>query len=316
MQPQPVVGGAVAKLLSHLEMRQFLLFFVCFLLTSCFPQDATESEIVGEGHFKLTLHISGFNQIPFSRTSGSTTTRTSGSESITRLDLAIFDEAGTRLAKVNQEQTDADFLQPSIRVPEGNLHLVIIGHSGAGVATLTSPSEVSFPKNKVTDTFSAYRALTISEDTPSSLDIELSRVVSMVRVILTDAQLPADFTQLQLYYTGGSSTLNPQTGFGAKNSRQTEVRTLAESTTTAEGYHVFEIYTFPHIVDDELKLTLTPQNAQGLAIAPECVIEAVPVKLNCITECQGLLFSSGSDTDSSIHITLNDQWGETLHHDF
>lgn len=138
----------------------------------------------------------------------------------------------------------------------------------------------------------------------------------MVRVILTDTELPADFAQLQLYYTGGSSTFNPQTGFGAKNSRQTEVGTLAESRTTAEGYHVFEIYTFPHIVEDELKLTLIPQDAQGQAIAPERVIEAIPVKLRCITECRGLLFTSGSTTSGSIHITINDQWGETLHHDF
>lgn len=304
------------------------LFFLLssFLFGACFPQMADESG-VGEtdGLRELTLHISSPGQLPFSSTTDNVTTRTTvetasrattEASSITRLDLALFDEAGTRIAKINQEQTDADFVQPTLRVPEGNLQLVLIGHNGAGVATLTSPAEVTFPKNKVTDTFSAYRTLTIAEDTPSSLDIALTRVVSMVRVILTDAQLPADFSQLQLYYTGGSSTLNPQTAFGAKNSRQTEVRTLVECTTTAEGYHVFEIYTFPHILEDELKLTLTPQDAQGQAIAPERVIEAVPVKLNCITECKGLLFTSGTNTSGTIHITLNDQWGETLHHDF
>lgn len=297
MQPQTIVGGAVAKLLSLLLMHRFLLFLICFLLTSCFPQDNNEvAEIEGEGPFKLTLHITG-------------------AECITRLDVALFDESGTRIARVNQTQSDADFLQPTIRVQEGNHHLVLIGHSGVGAATLTSPTEVTFAKNKVTDTFSSYRTLTISEEGPSSLDLRISRVVSMVRVILTDTELPADFVQLQLYYTGGSSTLNAETGFGAKNSRQTEVRTLAESSTTPKGYHVFEIYTFPHSSEDELKLTLTPQNAQGQAIAPERVIESVPVKLNSITECQGTLFTSGS-TSGSTHIIINDEWGETLHHDF
>lgn len=129
-------------------MHKFLLFFVCFLITSCFPQVAEDSEIGDDGLTELTLRVSGFNQIPFGHTTGSAETRTTGAENITRLDLAIFDEAGTRIAKVNQEQTDADFLQPTVRVPEGDIRLVLIGHSGAGVATLTSPTEVTFPKEQ------------------------------------------------------------------------------------------------------------------------------------------------------------------------
>lgn len=302
----------VRPFLSH------LLFFcgVSFLLTSCFPQ-AAEEGVFGDDHLhELTLHIEGLNQAPYTRTIGNAFTRTSGAGSVTRLDLAVFDEANTRIAKVNQLSSDADFLNPTLRVPEGNLKLVLIAHSGEGVATIISPAEVTFPKNKVTDTFSVCRTLTVTDGVTSDLTLSLPRVVSMVRVILTDAELPADFSQLQLYYTGGSSTFNPTTGFGAKNSRQTEVRTLAESTPDASGHHRFEIYTFPHILDDELKLTLTPQDSDGQAIAPERVIEAVPVKLNCITECKGQLFTSGTNTSGTIHITLHDQWGETLHHDF
>lgn len=280
----------------------------CVLLTSCF-RTADEVAENQDGKHRLDINVTRISQQPF--------TRAYGAESVTRLDLAIFDASGSKVVKVNHVKADGDFMHPSVSVPEGDLRLILIAHSGNGVATVSSPTEVTFPNNKVTDTFAAYTTLTIDEDTPSalSIDIELKRPVSMIRLIMTDTEMPEGFSQLQFYYTGGSSTFNPQTGYGSKNSRQTEIRTLAESTTDAEGNHIFEIFTFPHIAEDELKLTITPQKADGQAIGTPKTIESIPINVNVITELQGQIFA-GQSSQSVINITINDDWGGTQHIDF
>lgn len=275
----------------------WLAVSVSVLLTSCFR---TADEAIGDQE--------GWHRID---------TRANGVESVTRLDLAIFDASGTKLVKVNQNGVDNDFMHPSVSVPEGELKLVIIAHSGNGAAIISSPTEVSFPNNKVTDTFAACTTLSITEDMPasSSIDLELNRSVAMIRLIMTDTEMPEGFSQLQFYYTGGSSTFNPQTGYGSKNSRQTELRTLAESTVDADGHHIFEIFTFPHIAEDELKLTITPQKADGQAIGTPKTIESIPINVNVITELQGQIFT-GQSSQTVINITINDDWGSIQHIDF
>lgn len=230
---------------------------------------------------------------------------------VTHLDLAVFNSEGEKIIKVNQTSADTSFGSPEVKLPEGTYTLVIIAHSSSGVATLTSPTEVTFPNNKVTDTFYTHQQFTVSSST-SSLDVTLQRAVAMVRVIATDANPPAEFTQLKLYYTGGSSTFNPQTGYGSKDSRQTEIRQVAEAQKDNDGNTLYEIYTFPHTEEDVLKLTLTPQDAQGNGIAIETTLNEVPVRLNYITEARGRLFSINSTTfTTTLPLSINDQWGGT-----
>lgn len=75
----------------------------------------------------------------------------------------------------------------------------------------------------------------------------------MFRLVLTDEEIPSSVSKLKFYYVGGSSTFNPSTGYGCVNSKQTEIRTIANGVTT------FSIFTLPHTEDDVLtKLTVTP----------------------------------------------------------
>lgn len=278
-----------------------ILVISSLLLSACFsPADEVAVE---DGLHQITINVNSFNKIPF--------TRAYGAGSVTHLDLAFFDSENKRVVKVNQVNTDADFLHPAITVPKGDLKLVIIAHSGKGVATITSPTEVTFPNNKVTDTFTYYDTFTISDDTPASIDINLDRKVAMIRLIVNDTELPANFAQLKFYYTGGSSTFNPLSGLGSVNSRQTEIRLRADAVIDADGNHVFEVYTFPHVFEDEVKLTLTPQDSEGNAIHSDFVIDGIPVSPNYITECQGSIFRS-----NAFNITISDAWIDIKHYDF
>lgn len=290
-------------------MRQrFLLLLLPLLLLSCSQIELDETK------HRVTLHISGYTMTPFSRAA----TTVDANSDVTHIDLVLFDADGSKVIKINQRQGDNNFGAPSITLAEGNYTLVVIAHSGSGVATITSPTEVTFPNNKVTDTFYSCQQISIRPET-SSLDVMLHRAVSMVRIHLKDSSYPAGFSILKLYYTGGSSTFNPTTGYGSKDSRQTEYRTLVPVGASAEEtLKEAEIYTFPHEEEGTLKITLTPQDSEGNDLPyPGKTLEAVPIRLNYITDATGLLFTT-ADAPFSLPIQLcfDTSWAGTSEFEF
>lgn len=294
----------------------YVIFALIFLaLTSCEKIDLNETSSVITDKSTITLHITGYNIIPFD----TQTSSRANADITTHIDIALFDADGNKVVKINQKHGDEKYGEPTIEVVAGTYTLVVIAHSGSGVATITSPSEVTFPNNKVTDTFYACKQLDVNNSV-SSASITLQRAVSMVRFVLTDTTMPEEFAQLKFYYTGGSSTFSPITGFGSKNSRQTEYRTLTEVKRDGEGRPMFEVYTFPHDKEGELKFTLTPQNSSGTDIAAEHAIDLVPIQLNAITEFKGSLFPQNSQTStiatSAFALSINDKWLTTTTYTF
>jgi len=126
---------------------------------------------------------------------------------------------------------------------------LVIAHNGEGSATITSTEKVTFPNNKVTDTFYYYGDLIVTSEV-QSYDLTLTRAVAMFRLVLTDDEIPSTVTKFKFYYTGGSSTFSPSAGYGCVNSKQTEIRAVADGVTT------FDIFTLPHTEDDVLTETI------------------------------------------------------------
>lgn len=284
-----------------------LLSSLIFLLTSCEKLDLSDVP-TDDVKTLVTLRITPFQQQPFP-------TRSTLTDASTHLDIAIFDTDGTRVARINQKSTDADYGTPSLYLTPGDYAITCIAHNGTGIATMTTIEEASFPNNKTTDTFLAHKDLTIGE-TPVTTDITLHRCVSMVRFIVTDTDIPSEVDKLKFYYTGGSSTLNPYTGFGSKQSKQTEYRLLSEAPRDDQGHPIFEIYTFPHDTDGLLKITVTPQTSASTDLTQyEHTFYNVPVTLNTISTHQGPLFEAGSSTSSTVALTIDTQWS-TDSHDF
>ena len=133
----------------------------------------------------------------------------------------------------------------------------------------------------------------------------LTRAVAMFRLVLTDEEIPSNVAKLKFYYTGGSSTFSPSTGYGCVNSKQTEIRTVAPGLTT------FDIYTMPHAEDDVLtRLTVTALDANDNTVK-ERIFEDVPVTRNQIARYTGSFFGSGGSdhqTDGTFRLTANPDW--------
>lgn len=284
-------------------------------LAGCQKVDLEESDIKEpasqEGAFTILFDVGNSMLTDFYNSE----TRMAGNKAITRstpiselcnrINLTVYQD-GTKIKQVNSISTDKNFGQLSVSLNPGNYEYVILAHSCDGNPTTTAIDKISFPSNKVTDTFHTYGKLNV--DGSSTQNITMDRVVAMVRFVINDA-IPNNVTKMKFYYTGGSSTINGLTGYGCVDSRQTEIRTVTDDMRPGKG--VFEIYTIPHTDEETLKLTVTALDSDDSTVK-EMVLDAVPVKRNQITIERGNFFggisSSGESGDQSFELMTDDEW--------
>ena len=250
-------------------MKKYLFIAFTMLLAAC-EKPVLDEDIVSMKEANVILHMTQFEQTAFTRAATDIT------ELCSRLNIAIFDADGTKVKTVAQKEGDASYGTVALTLAAGTYQLVVIAHNGEGSATITSTEKVTFPNNKVTDTFYYYGDLIVTSEV-QSYDLTLTRAVAMFRLVLTDDEIPSTVTKFKFYYTGGSSTFSPKDGYGCVNSKQTEIRTVADGVTT------FDIFTLPHTEDDVLtKLTVTALDANDNTVK-ERIFENVPVTRNQIT---------------------------------
>lgn len=283
----------------------------CFLLviaaaiTSCekITAEANNSEQPADGKSEVVFKIAQIEQIPFENTTRSVALSTL----ISRLSIAAF-QGTTKVKVVNQTSADASFGTITMQLAPGTYQIVAIGHNGLGNCTISSTEKITFQNNKVTDTFYYYGTLNVTGATASALT--LTRPVAMFRMKITE-NMPSNVVKMQFYYTGGSSTFNAVSGFGCVDSKQTETFTI---TAADQGKpSKFEIYTFPHNLNDLLNIKVTAFDAYG-ATVKETTLENISVDLNQITQHSEAFFTPDSvAVTPSVTIQNDGQWGSTIY---
>ena len=285
-----------------------LLFAISILtLTACEKPILGEDEVGDSAtEANVILHFTQFEQEAFTRAATDITSLCS------RLNIAIFNSEGTKVKTVAQKEGDSDYGTVALSLAEGTYQLVVIAHNCEGSATITSTEKVTFPNNKVTDTFYYYGDLVVTSE-QQNYDLTLTRAVAMFRLVLTDEDIPSAVAKFKFYYTGGSSTFSPKDGYGCVNSKQTEIRTVA-----SDG--VYEIYTLPHTEEDVLtKLTVTALDAND-NVVKEQNFENIPITRNQITRYSGTFFSGGGGnapaSSSAFRMTANPDWDKESSFEF
>jgi hypothetical protein len=305
----------------RLKMKRLIYFvlplLLSFLTASCEKADLGKSGEDGkevENGVKVKFCVTKFEQIPFDEKSMPSRVTSDIKDICTRISFAIYKADGDVYDVKNQQADDSGFGTLSISLPEGDYRLIVIAHCGLGVSTFEAEDKVKFKDNKVTDTFYCCQDFTVTKG--ASYNLELKRAVSKFRLVIDDS-IPSNVSKMKFYYTGGSSTFDPESGYGCVNSRQTEYR---EVTSKMHGKgNQFEVFTFPHEEEDKLKVTVTAQDAAGNAVC-EKVFEDVPIKRNVISQYKGRFFSQGGGVnpggdDGGITFTLifNGDWTNIDH---
>lgn len=198
--------------------------------------------------------------------------------------------------QINQTREDADFGTVSQNLTVGVHKIVVVAHNGDKNPTMTNPESVAFSSNtvmKTTDTFCWAGEVNVSQAT-GTVNVTLTRATAMFRLKLTDQSVPAQVSELQFAYKGGSAAVNPFTLEGTTKSNQKETIVIED-----HNRKVYEIYTFPRYEEKNgvrnlspLEITVTAIDVYGNAVK-ERVLTDVPVTRNRITECTGEFFAGG-----------------------
>ena len=247
-------------------MKKLLFFALALLLAAC--EKPVFNETTGKmipSETNVILHFTQYQQEAFTRSATDITNLCS------RLNIAIFDAEGTKVKTVAQKEGDASYGTVALSLAAGTYRLVVIAHNCDGSATITSTEKVTFPNNKVTDTFFYYGTLVVT-DALQSYDLTLTRAVAMFRLVLTDESVPSKVAKLKFYYLGGSSTFSPKDGYGCVNSKQTEIR--------------------PVPADFVSGTAVTALDAND-NILKERTFENIPITRNQVTRYTGSFFGSG-----------------------
>ena len=281
-------------------MKKYMLFALALLAAAC-EKPVLDEDLVATKDANVILHFKQFEQEAFTRAATDIT------ELCSRLNIALFDADGTKVKTVAQKEGDSSYGTVALTLASGTYKLVVIAHNCDGSATISSTEKVTFPNNKVTDTFYYYGDLVVTE-AKQSYDLTLTRAVAMFRLVLTDESVPSKVAKLKFYYLGGSSTFSPKDGYGCVNSKQTEIRPVPSG--YAAGMS-FEIYTLPHTEEDVLtKLTVTALDAND-NILKERTFENIPIIRNQVTRYTGSFFGSGGTGDTgsgTFRLTADPDW--------
>ena len=198
-------------------MKKYMFIAFTLLVAAC-EKPILDEDVVSMKEANVILHMTQYEQEAFGNSGNRAATRaaTGITELCSRLNIAIFDDEGTKVKTVAQKEGDASFGTVAMTLAAGTYQLVVIAHNGEGSATITSTEKVTFPNNKVTDTFYYYGDLVVTSEV-QSYDLTLTRAVAMFRMVLTDDEIPSTVTKFKFYYTGGSSTFSPSAGYGCVN---------------------------------------------------------------------------------------------------
>ena len=278
----------------------FSLFVFVFVATSCEKEIASDSG--NAGNVTLTF-----------RTTTADRTRGACAEYFQKLNVQMFDAMGVKVFDKVKTQTsaDADFGSLSIQLGEGTYTVVAVGHSSSVSATIKSPTVCQFTASdgrKLTDTFCACQQIVV-DGSATDYTLDMYRAVAMVQFCLQDDDVPANFAQFKMEYSGGSANFNPTTLEGITKSSQSELRTATDA-------QIYQAFTFPYLsASGVLKVTCTALDAAG-GVIRQREWQDVPVTRNRITTYRGHFFEEGDGniTQSGFGFTVNGQWeGEDIY---
>lgn len=198
---------------------------------------------------------------------------------------------------------DIDFGIVYDTLPAGNYQITFVAHSSE-TARLTADRMHFEP---LTDTFYASADLTVRSDKPLNRDFTLTRIVSKIEFVSTDA-VPSARHRFTIAVDRYPCILNLRTGEGiASDQRVSLPYTFTEADVNQIGrQHAF--YTFIPPANETLDLYLTATDADGQPTR-ERSLTGIRPEANRILRYTGRLYSF-SDVDNTFNLNIynNGKW--------
>lgn len=220
-----------------------------------------------------------------------------------RMAFVLLDEDGKKVVDQEKGSDDKDYLTLRAEVPVGTYNLIAFGHNGSSNATIGTDATISFPGEKLTDSFLYYGELKLDETVAKEKTVTLSRCVSRLAVKHTDA-IPSNAATVEIVVSGAGNVLNAKTGFVDETCEQTITIQIPESVLGTRD-NSFACYLFLEDKESTVDMEVTVKDADGETITYHELL-GVPVKVNVKTTCTGVLFHAGQNLTAS----FDTAWGD------
>lgn len=260
----------------------FFLALAAILLAGC--SNEREDETINSQKVVLTFS-------PYEMTAMTRAALTSSVAS--RLDVWLVE--GSNTTDIHQASTDEDFGTLSVVLNKTKTYtLYAMAHKGDGAATL-SDGVISFPDDKVKDTF--WYTTTFTPSTTTSINAAMTRIVAQFRLMITD-DIPEEVKKVRITLSDVFDRWNVSTGWTHGLDR---VSTISYGGTSS-NFSVFAIVT-----DAQTTHTVTVDALDNDdAVVKSRTFEDVPLRNGYKTQYQGVFFT---DVSTSATFTVSD-WSE------
>ena len=202
------------------------LFLTLSLLTAC-ETVSLENE---EKHNETMANVNVNYKFVIDETSWQTRATTTGTSSVTRIALKVFDSENNQVTEVKQRKDDTSFgTITGLKLKPGNYTFVAVAHMASSTtaedANIVSPERVDINEAYIPFLYACSVEKTIessSTSSPQTVTLPINLCVSRLRVYFTNA-VPNYVKKVILSLnTGGeqqtSYSFNPKTGYNLKNS--------------------------------------------------------------------------------------------------
>lgn len=278
-------------------MKKTIFLLASLLLLACSSHDDEIADVKESKDVAFILRGDfSFDVTPF--------TRSLEADGYAMTDVWVLDYVDGELKhQVHQTSSDANFGSPSLPLIYGTHHLYFVTSRGASPVLDTDASTLSF--SRVSDTFWKDYELTVTSSTSSTISVELDRIVTKLRVTITDA-VPDDAATFNItphtWYYG----FNYMTGAPIAATTDATSTINIPSSSLGQSNVMMSMFSFSPASDWQTNVSLNSKTSASVVIGNASVAN-VPFARNRITNVTGDLYSRVSMAG----MTLNTDWLES-----
>lgn len=291
----------------------FILASLILLITSCTSSNEplVPQPAVATGTSQVTVRVNDFSMSmeEFATKSATSVAEYAGVKAITLAFYGYNDDEVYKFTQLRADDTTYDtFGEFSCDLPIGTYTMVVLGYGSEYPITLTSPTSASYTEDKVRDTFRKTQTVTVTGTTPLDLSVSLSRFVSKMEVISTDA-LSAGVSYLRFTFGAGGMSFNPSAGL-ATSDAGFSVDVLPNKPVGEPIW--LGAYVFLTADEQTMDITIQAFDAENNELFTKTV-ENVAFKRNRVTQLTGSVFTASA---SAASFSVETDWLDPSNIDF
>ena len=211
------------------------------------------------------------------------------------LQFEVFDSSNKSKAHIKQSVDDENCGTASVELAAGTYQVIVLAHSLSKEPEFSNTTRVGlFSKNDCSNVFYDYEKIEVG-DKGKEVELTLHRAASLIRFHTKDV-IPQEVKSIIVRCSGGSQTLNMESGFGIGSENQTISFNVTDSM-RGKSLDV-DLYTFKVSKNDMVSFSVSAYKSAldaSVISTYKSVDYTIPITRAGISDCSAYFFTDGTD---------------------